>query len=1044
MIPFKIRPFQALCFLFMIVMTMHVGGCDGCMGCTDSGCPWKEDDVGCECKADDNKTLSSCTPGGCSPWKDWTPGRKSDYAWIPVDKCYDGETKEDACARADGNSTDRNPSCDGSIPDESPDIEVTAIPNLENYPVGSEIALKAVATDLNKDIVEFRFDFNDGKSITSVKPSDAEGRRFMTYPVVQTRSFRPDQPGCYLVRVVAYDEMNGSSAGGTRDLSVGGVGQCSGNSSATKRQETKFTAPLDNKSFPAEYPVQLTVSVRAQLGDVVSQVEFFLDSKPLSTQTVGKYEGQAEFKWTPSLTDVGEHILTAKASYSKLGTPGETSIKIKITNGSVLLPQPNFTFPTVTTLGRMFSTRIVIPPTGSGLAIDDAAIRMGDKYCKLLASSGSTCPMYASEAAVFAESQLDNLESINDADFLIIKEPDGRTFSIYGLATSKEFADYQQGKANLTLELEDGWHYPMKLVSGDPERAKKDEIFNQMIDFTLDLLSRPDPVKPVIVSALAKTSAADFTPRSFQYLATMCLKDLFNGAAKGMKFAETTTRVLTATELNLIVGYSRGVFEGVWGGIRDDYDGVKELVKFVWSPIDRSFELYNGIRIKLDEIEKDGFQKFVDGIFESIQNTMYDFLSTADRSVLWRVEAGGGLAIEVGLRAYIAGYVSGYLTEQLAAVVAGAGAAAKAGKLVKTLLQASRAGRVVIGTVTSATAFQKRLWHWGTHRLQKVGNLQTTIAEINARMENLRTLVKDFRDTHFQVAMELGEKYVDWRNKVEALALGTAGNWMGSARTTLVRLAELNRVIPGESLSDLAATGWVMHYTNLADLEDMVSGSFGEVTGRWVTDQADVVLSRLEQVFQKMAADLPPIVKTASVGVGKKIKMRGVRIYYVDDGGSGEPFKVFFRNDYRFSPKSVNVVDSRGDTYIAQDFATAFYECRQNVGGKMAIIVDFEIDNVLDITDPQVLSTFRVDGTSVDMDLLGSRYEDKTKFPNEDVAKETIYGYGQRVAEAALAQGYSGILYPSAQVPGKTNIVLFGGKYDSGDLTIMAPGPIPE
>lgn len=1039
MIPFKVRPLQSLWFLLMIVVTLQVGGCDGCMGCTDTGCPWVEDDVGCECDVDNNDVMSNCQPGGCSFWKDAFDKK---YAWTHFQKCFPEETKSAACKRADGVQTTSEPSCNGTIPDKAPDIVVTASPNLENYPVGKPITLYAVAKDQNKDITELRFDFNDGKQAKSVKPSDAEGDTFLDYPVQKSESFTPSEPGCYRTRVVAYDSKSGSSAGGTRDLSVGGAGLCSGNSAANKRQETKFLAPEDNKAFPAEYPIQLTVSVRAQLGDIVTQVEFYLGSTLLSTQAVGKYEGQAEYKWTPALGDVGENTLTAKAIYSKLKTPGESSLKIKITKGASQLPQPKITLPEVTTLGRMFSARISIPPTAGGINIKDAAIRMGNKYCKLLSSSGSTCPMYESESAVFAESQLDNLESINAAPFLIIKESDGRTFTIYGLATQQEFADYQAGKANLTLELEEEWDYPMALVSKDPERAKKDAIFNEMIEFTLDLLSRPDPEKPVIVSALAKTSAAGFAPLTFEYLATMCLKDLFNGAARGMKFAETGSRILVASELNLIVGYSRGIFEGVWGGIRDDYEGVKEMVKFAWSPIDRSFELYQGIRIKLDEIEKDGFDKFVEGIFQSIQNSMYDFLSTAERSVLWKLEAGNGLAIEVGLRAYIAGYVSGYLTEQLAAAVAGAGAAAKAGKLVQTLMKASRAGRVVIGTVTTANAFNKRLWHWGTHQLQRVGEIKT-IAQINARMDNLRSVIKAFRDTHLQSAMELGAKYVDWRDKVDALVTSTASNWVRSATTSLTRLAEINRMFPGQALSDLAATGWVKHYTALADLEDMIQGSFGDVTGRWITDQSDVVLSKLDEVFRNMALDLPAVKLTASAGIGKKVKMRGVRIYYVKDG-AGEPFKVFYANDYRFSPKADNPLLSRGDTYIAVDFATAYYECRQSVGGKMAIIVDFEVDNILDITDPAVRSSFLVDGKELDMELLGSRYEDRTKYPNDDVGKEKIYGYGQKVAEAALARGYSGVYYPSAQVPGKTNIVLFGGKYNPADLTIMEPTPIPK
>lgn len=75
------------------------------------------------------------------------------------------------------------------------------------------------------------------------------------------------------------------------------------------------------------------------------------------------------------------------------------------------------------------------------------------------------------------------------------------------------------------------------------------------------------------------------------------------------------------------------------------------------------------------------------------------------------------------------------------------------------------------------------------------------------------------------------------------------------------------------------------------------------------------------------------------------------------------------------------------------------------------------------------------------MDLLGSRYEDVSRYPDPIAGKKLIYGYGQKVAQEAIARGYKGIFFPSAQVKDKANIVLFGGKYTSSELNVLKRVP---
>jgi hypothetical protein len=1031
MLPFKVKPFQAFCYLALMLLTFSFGGCDGCVGCDEDGCPWTND-AGCECRVDDNDVLNKCEPGGCDFFKDLA---SESYKYDIVDLCT-GETKAEACKRLNGSAGSGNVTCAGTITDKAPSMDVTVAPNLSNYPVGQSISLKAVAKDVNQDIVELRFEFDNGGGPKSVYPTTGRGTKFTTYPVVQTESFTPTEPGCYRVSVVAQDGRGNTSAGGTKDLNVGGTNFCSGGGGELRR-ETRFIAPSGNGIFPAEYPVQLTVSVRARVGDEVEKVEFYLGTTLLSSQSVGKYQGMAEFKWTPALTDVGEHDLSAKAVYKSQETPGSASVKVRITKGADQLTQPSLTLPPVTTVGRMFSARIFIPLTGSGLPIDDAAIRMGSRYCKLLSTSGPACPMYSSESAIFSQAELDKPDAINDADFLIIKDNDGRTFTIYGLATPEEFIAYQKGEANLTLELEGFWSYQMKLVSTDPEKAAKDASFNQMIDFTLDILSRPDPERPVTVTALGKRSAMDFTPRSIQYLTMMCLSPLYQASTKGYKAVDGALIVLTAAHLNLVVGYGRGIFEGLWGGLRDDYQGLKELATFLWSPIDRGAEMFFAMKEVMDEISTKGFEQFNNKIFEAITNVMTDFLETADKSVAWRID-GSGLAIEVGIRAYIAGYVSGYLTEQVAAFVTGAGAAAKAGKMVALVMRTTKAGRVAMEGLTAANKFKKKLWHFSSRQLQKAKDL-TGISAVKAKLEDIRKVIVEFADEApgLAYAKELGEGYQLWRDKLEALAVASANDWLGSARTTLIRLVDINRMDPGNKLSDPGVGGFFGIYPKVADLEALDPTFVEWINSHWVVNSPTKVVSRLDQVFVEALKSLPAVVKSPGTGgLGKKFKMRGVRTYHYDPVNDN-PFAVYHAGNYRF-----NAPESRPDSYFSEDFPTSFGELREYVFGKRILIADFEADNILDLSDPAVASSFRVNGAALDMNLLKTRIEDK-KFPNKAEGMRVVYGYGQTVADAAIAQGYKGIYYPSAQVAGKHNIVLFGGTYNNSIFTPVADVPVP-
>lgn len=83
-------------------------------------------------------------------------------------------------------------------------------------------------------------------------------------------------------------------------------------------------------------------------------------------------------------------------------------------------------------------------------------------------------------------------------------------------------------------------------------------------------------------------------------------------------------------------------------------------------------------------------------------------------------------------------------------------------------------------------------------------------------------------------------------------------------------------------------------------------------------------------------------------------------------------------------------------------------------------------DKVLDLTDSQVRKALNIDETQLTLST-GNR--------------ELDYAYTQQISRKAYEAGYSGVIYPSAQRASRSNLVLFGGRYDPAAIEVINRQP---
>ncbi|MCG6202988.1 hypothetical protein, partial [Psychromonas antarctica] len=141
----------------------------------------------------------------------------------------------------------------------------------------------------------------------------------------------------------------------------------------------------------------------------------------------------------------------------------------------------------------------------------------------------------------------------------------------------------------------------------------------------------------------------------------------------------------------------------------------------------------------------------------------------------------------------------------------------------------------------------------------------------------------------------------------------------------------------------------------------------------------------------------PKVVPNITAGHGSKVAMDGHKIYDSD-------FPAISTNpseSYRFSDPKYR--KTGGDVYLGENVVTSYMEVRKNIKGKSLFVGDVQIDNILDLTDPNIIKSMDIDNH-----LL------TTKVTN-DVQKNMVYRYTGNISNRAYDAGYNGILYSSSR-----------------------------
>ena len=345
--------------------------------------------------------------------------------------------------------------------------------------------------------------------------------------------------------------------------------------------------------------------------------------------------------------------------------------------------------------------------------------------------------------------------------------------------------------------------------------------------------------------------------------------------------------------LNVKVGLVKGVFNGFYDGVVDVGTELAETAEMIWSP----YQTYCEIYLLVQELS-------YDDIAGAFQDSINDFLDESERSVTFELDSA--IANDLAARAYITGYSFGYMSSQIAAVYVGAGAVAKAGKVVSTLSKQSKIIAGTVSAVNTAVAIGRKAKlaiYYGSIRRIKDASHALGVTRMLTGAKNL-TLGSGEKLLEF-----LGARYSRWDGFVDEMSYHVyrnGGDWEEEGLLSLERLGEytdnLDPNTPHAFFSDKAAgaignTGdfslkscramrdIVRHYGDDLTpshefLDKLLDFSDG---GAWTRDKANRVLEQIDEFDKSNPADFANAIS-------------GIRAFIDADSGGRESLFKFLDN----------------------------------------------------------------------------------------------------------------------------------------------------
>jgi len=409
------------------------------------------------------------------------------------------------------------------------------------------------------------------------------------------------------------------------------------------------------------------------------------------------------------------------------------------------------------------------------------------------------------------------------------------------------------------------------------------------------------------------------------------------------------------------------------------------------------------LKVVLDELVGEQRKKYAQ--YEAKLAT----LSDADKAALYGQKAGTGLwgatiGGAVGLVKALPGFAAGYvktlckiamLPSELAAATARSIAT---GDMAPLKAEADKFVQPLAKTHDQAAYYKSVL---------------VTLYEDEQTMGLLNDFANDYWDaTHPLERTEMGASAAADIVVTILLALVTAG--VGAAAniaaksTRLAKAAKLLDKIAGM----LKRTG---HRQKIS--KNDISGSDLAVNAKKIPSKT----TNERITVSDIAARDPSIQKDK----GTSIKMDGHKIY----DSNYSPLSSNPKAQYRFSDPTYR--STGGDIYFGENTATAYFEVRKNIHGKSLFVGDVQIDNVLDLTDTDIIKQMNIDNSKL------------TAKVDDVLAQKSVYSYTNDVANKAFDSGYSGIVYPSSRKAGSKALVLFNGRYDIGSIKSILNTSIP-
>jgi hypothetical protein len=143
------------------------------------------------------------------------------------------------------------------------------------------------------------------------------GNAVITAPYVST--FTPTTPGTYVVDAIATDDRGNTSISNASTITA-----------AFSTPTVTITSPNPNATARAtpNVPLNITAAAVVSSGSSVLLVEFLLDGVQIGADTTAPYT----FSWTPTATQLGQRVLTARVTDTNSQTATSAPVNVNVAN----------------------------------------------------------------------------------------------------------------------------------------------------------------------------------------------------------------------------------------------------------------------------------------------------------------------------------------------------------------------------------------------------------------------------------------------------------------------------------------------------------------------------------------------------------------------------------------------------------------------------------------------------------------------------------------------------------------------------------------